>query len=106
MTKQEFKQIIEAIKKVREILTPDQAAQVPFLFQNLENVDRDIQQGEKFRDGNTVFEAKQPITKKELKEAEHVKKPEKKQHEAGPTPWQKVEPNKTPKEKPQPPHKK
>lgn len=71
MKKSEFQKIIEAIQKVREILTPEQAAQVPYLFPDLANIDRDIELGEKFRDGDEVFEAKEKITREELNKPEH-----------------------------------
>jgi hypothetical protein len=95
MKKSEFQKIIEAIRKVREILTPEQIAQVPYLFPDLANIDRDIEPGEKFRDGNEVFEAKEKITREELKKPEH-KEPAKHKHKPVPKEEQKWEKQKAP----------
>lgn len=55
MTKKEFKLFLEDLQKVRELLTPEQAAQVPHLFPKLiEN--QNINKGKRFNINGKVFE--------------------------------------------------
>ena len=56
MTKRELALILNNIEKVRNLLTPQQAEQVPYLFPKLPN-ELPIKQGQRFNIEGTVFEA-------------------------------------------------
>lgn len=60
MTKQELSLILNDIKKVRELLTPEQAIQVPNLFPKLDK-NKQIKKGDRFVIDGVIFEALQDI---------------------------------------------
>lgn len=58
MTKKEFILLLEDLQKVRELLTPEQAAQVPNLFPKLKE-NQNIKKGERFNINGKILEAKE-----------------------------------------------
>ena len=65
MTQKELSLILNDIKKVRELLTPWQAEQVPYLFPQLTE-DTQVKKGQRFNVQGEVFEAIEEI--KEIKD--------------------------------------
>lgn len=66
MKKRDLILILRDLQKVREILTPEQAAQVPNLFPKLTE-DKEIKKGQRFNVDGQVFEAREDIKDKKDK---------------------------------------
>ncbi len=60
MTKQELILILKDLKKVRNLLTPQQAEQVPHLFPKIKE-NTEIKQGNRYNFDGEVFEALEDI---------------------------------------------
>lgn len=61
MTKQEFTLFLKDLQKVREILTPEQAKQVPNLFPKVKE-GKEIKKGQKFFVNDMLVEAVEDFT--------------------------------------------
>lgn len=66
MKKSEFELILNDIKKVREILTPEQAIQVPHLFPDMNKADRELEKGKIYRNGKDLVTATENVKKKDI----------------------------------------
>ena len=80
MTKQEMILFLRDLQKVREMLTPEQAAQVPNIFPKVKE-DKEIKKGQRFNINGQVFEAREDIKEKKdknLKNNEKWSKPTRK----------------------------
>lgn len=60
MTKKEMKLFLEDLKKVREMLSPEQAAQVPHLFPKIKE-GKEIKKGDRVNVDGKVLEAREDI---------------------------------------------
>lgn len=60
MTKKEMKLFLEDLQKVREMLTPEQAAQVPNLFPKIKE-GKEIKKGDRVNVDGHVLEAREDI---------------------------------------------
>jgi len=82
MTKQEMILFLRDLQKVREMLTPEQAAQVPNIFPKVKE-DREIKKGQRFNVDGQVFEAREDIKDKKDKEPKNNNKWSKPTHRGG-----------------------
>ena len=73
MTKKEMKLFLEDLKKVREMLTPEQAAQVPNLFPKIKE-GKEIKKGERVNVDGQVLEAREDIKDPKEKGPKHNNK--------------------------------
>ena len=64
---------LKDLQKVREILTPEQAAQVPNLFPKLTE-EKEIKKGQRFNIDGNVFEAREDIKEKKDKDPKNNSK--------------------------------
>lgn len=60
MKKKDLVLILKDLQKVREILTPEQAAQVPNLFPKLTE-EKEVKKGQRFNIDGQIFEAREDI---------------------------------------------
>lgn len=77
MTKQEMTLFIRDLQKVREILTPEQAAQVPNLFPKLTE-EKEVKKGQRFNIDGQIFEAREDIKDTKDKDPKKWSKPTRK----------------------------
>lgn len=70
MTKKEMKLFLEDLQKVREMLTPEQAAQVPNLFPKVKE-GKEIKRGERINVDGQVLKAREDIKIPKEKDAKH-----------------------------------
>lgn len=82
MTKQEMVLFLSDLQKVREMLTPEQAAQVPNIFPKVKE-DREIKKGQRFNVDGQVFEAREDINDNRDKDPKNNKKWSKPTHRGG-----------------------
>lgn len=73
MTKQEMVLFLRDLQKVREILTPEQAAQVPNIFPKVKE-DKKIKKGQRFNIDGQVLEAREDIKDNKDKDPKNNKK--------------------------------
>ena len=66
MKKKDLVLILKDLQKVREILTPEQAAQVPNLFPKLTE-EKEVKKGQRFNIDGQIFEAREDIKDKKDK---------------------------------------
>lgn len=66
MTKKELVLFLRDLQKVREILTPEQATQVPNLFPKLTE-EKEVKKGQRFNIAGQIFEAREDIKEKKDK---------------------------------------
>ena len=82
MTKKELVLFLRDLQKVREILTPEQAAQVPNLFPKLTE-EKEVKKGQRFNVAGQIFEARKDIKDKKDKDPKNNKKWSKPTHKGG-----------------------
>ena len=82
MTKQEMVLFLSDLQKVREMLTPEQAAQVPNIFPKVKK-DKEIKKGQRFNVDGQVFEAREDINDNRDKDPKNTKKWSKPTHRGG-----------------------
>ena len=70
MTKKEMKLFLEDLKKVRDMLTPAQMAQVPNLFPKVKE-GKEIKKGERVNVDGQVLEAREDIKDPKEKDLKH-----------------------------------
>jgi hypothetical protein len=73
MKKKDLLLILKDLQKVREILTPEQAAQVPNLFPKLTE-EKEIKKGQRFNIDGQVLEAREDIKENKHKDPKNNKK--------------------------------
>ena len=77
MTKQELDLILSDIVKVRDILTPEQAVKVPYLFPDAKKEGQDIIAGTIYRVGNSLYKALKNVAAADKTERTYIFTPDK-----------------------------
>lgn len=77
MTKQELDLILSDIVKVRDILAPEQAVKVPYLFPDAKKEGQDIVAGTIYRVGNRLYKALKNVAAADKTERTYIFTPDK-----------------------------